>query len=53
MDEVREEVAPAVHKLIQEQDSSVIFCFCKSGRHTSVANTGLSQEVINTMWRQS
>ena len=45
-----EEVAPAVHKLIQDQDSSVIFCFCKSGRHRSVANTRLSKEIIKDMY---
>ena len=41
-----QEVIPAVHKLIQDQDSSVIFCFCKSGRHRSVANAKLFQEII-------
>ena len=45
-----QEVIPAVHKLIQDQDSSVIFCFCKSGRHRSVANAKLFQEIIKDMY---
>ena len=44
------EVIPAVHKLIQDQDSSVIFCFCKSGRHRSVANAKVFQEIIKDMY---
>ncbi|CAE7327571.1 unnamed protein product, partial [Symbiodinium microadriaticum] len=45
-----EEVIPAVHKLIQDQDSSVIFAFCKSGRHRSVANAKLFQEIIKDLY---
>ena len=45
-----EEVIPAVHKLIQDQDSSVIFAFCKSGRHRSVANAKLFQGIIKDLY---
>ena len=46
----RERSSPAVHKLIQDQDSSVIFCFCKSGRHRSVADAKVFQEIIKDMY---